>query len=409
MRVIVTGHAGLEKREFLQQVVDFCAGKGQRVVVHDLEQSMLQLHRGLRSPFHLQQPHYVLADLRRRAFQRIIDRLAEETNVLVHLHATYRVLGVPFSIADIDQLKRFGPDMYVVLIDDVYRVKSRIMHWVERMRGRGYRLTAIERISLRELMDWRAEEILATKLLADNAGKNGNPAPCYIVARRHGPDIFHKLMFLSQEALGDEGKLKVYASFPISKLFREEYQELKAEVESFRNRLRSDPDLIVFDPWTIDERKLVRAIEADPGADPVRITDPDGTGDYRLPLDEVLDVVDHLVEHVSVRDWALIDQSDLVIAYRPEMSGGVRDEIAYASRTGKGVYAVWPREDGPPGDLESPHIDLLTETLDDLLREIKREAGSEEPQARKPAPSPAKSARKKKRGPKTKRSGRRSR
>jgi hypothetical protein len=77
----------------------------------------------------------------------------------------------------------------------------------------------------------------------------------------------------------------------------------------------------------------------------------DELGTAEIPVAEIQDLLNKIQEenesiiddHITFRDYRLIDQADYVICYRPyyqnEYHGGVDDEISYANDTSRLVYA----------------------------------------------------------------------
>ena len=59
---------------------------------------------------------------------------------------------------------------------------------------------------------------------------------------------------------------------------------------------------------------------------------------------------DDILDQVVVRDYKLIDQSDMIVVYYPvtTLSAGVLSEINYSFTHNKEVYAIFPQEDISP-------------------------------------------------------------
>ena len=214
-------------------------------------------------------------------------------------------------------------------------------------------------------MEWRASEIMLGQSLAEHCSLEKRNVKHYIVAKRHGPELIYELLFESSEARPRGGKKKIYASFPITKTFQDEC--LRKEVNSFRERLKNENRWIVFDPWTIDERSLVYAVDqAHHRMQSVSVKDQDGA-QYNVSRVEALAIVRDIDAQIPLRDYQLIESCDLLVAYRAGMSEGVRDEIQYANQLGIPVYAVWPSTDSPPVVFRKIHLTAYRHNLDELL------------------------------------------
>jgi len=68
----------------------------------------------------------------------------------------------------------------------------------------------------------------------------------------------------------------------------------------------------------------------------------------RFRLSELERVIPDIKGQIVARDFKLIEQSDMVVAYipqrdsRPELSVGVINELAYARQCTIDTYAIWP-------------------------------------------------------------------
>jgi hypothetical protein len=96
--------------------------------------------------------------------------------------------------------------------------------------------------TLKDIMVWREEEILATEILAHSIGGHGR---YYVLARGHGAGTAESLVRLMFET---ETK-KIYPSFPMSHVM--DMPETLAEIDGFRDSLAEH--FICFDPGDLDE------------------------------------------------------------------------------------------------------------------------------------------------------------
>ena len=89
----------------------------------------------------------------------------------------------------------------------------------------------------------------------------------------------------------------------------------------------------------------------------------------RVSVREVLDIAGDIDGQIYMRDFKLIDQSDMICSYIPELPGGmpglssgVERELQHAFEHTKEVYVVWKPEKAP-----SPFI---TETATRIFRTV---------------------------------------
>ncbi len=282
-----------------------------------------------------------------------------------------------FPIPTLRHFVRYGPDVIITLIDDVHTCYERIRR---RPRTRS-------NFTLRDILIWRSLSVYAGDFVASalrEAGSGRRPSN-YMVAVKHPLRMFERLLF-------EPGALRAYCSFSITGLRADAGR--RAAVDRFRARMHER--FCVFDPLTIEDRLCQNRLEEITREGGEGAADPSGTitltGSERwglgegfsavddrldggagapsifpmeIPVREILEVAsaketpqgrdpsvtDNLIRE---RDFRLIDQSDTVVVYRPNIagrvSGGVAHEAAYASQVGlKTWYYYWPPEDGPMG------------------------------------------------------------
>ena len=71
--------------------------------------------------------------------------------------------------------------------------------------------------------------------------------------------------------------------------------------------------------------------------------------EFKIPLREIEDAKEDIVDQVVARDYKLINQSDIIIVYYPVtyLSAGVLSEINYGFTHNKEVYAIFPHSVSP--------------------------------------------------------------
>ncbi|MHC4651038.1 MAG: hypothetical protein ACYTES_09285, partial [Planctomycetota bacterium] len=150
---------------------------------------------------------------------------------------------------------------------------------------------------------------------------------------------------------------KVYPSFPMTHVV--DMPDVLAEIDHFRAELAQR--FITFDPGDVDEKLLLdRALAAAAnGEDWVTVTaHPFGAAQaesqLRISVREVLDIAGDIDGQIYMRDFKLIDQSDMICSYIPELPGGlpglssgVERELQHAFEHTKEVYVVWKPKKSP--------------------------------------------------------------
>ena len=362
MRTIVTGQIGMHKKPYLDAVADLVGRRGGRIEVFHIGNLMYAEAPDIRAGRILDLPLSRLNALRRAVFKDIIAQTApasEHPNVIINTHATFRWRHGLFSAFDFDQIQLFEPDMFICLVDNVETVHHRLHaeHDID--------------ATLKDCMVWREEEILATELLAQAVGCQHG---FYILSRgRQHETIQTCLRLITRPDIP-----KVYPSFPMSHVM--DMPEILAKIDQFRAGLAEH--FITFDPGDVDEKLLLeRAIAAaQQGRDWVEV-EPHAFGArtddercIRVSVREVLDIAGDIDGQIYMRDFKLIDQSDMICSYIPELPGGmpalssgVERELQHAFEHTKEVYIVWKPKKTP-----SPFI---TETATKIFSSVEEAMG----------------------------------
>ncbi len=365
MRAVVTGQVGMDKKAYLDEVADLAGRRGRRVDVHHIGDLMYAESPDVRPGRILDLPLARLKALRRAVFRDVIAQTSppeDRPNVVINTHATFRWRHGLFCGFDFDQMHRLDPGLFVCLVDNIEMVHHRLHaeHDID--------------ATLKDCMVWREEEILATELLAEALG---GPGRFYILSRgRHRPTVETCLRLVTRPDMR-----KVYLSFPMSHVA--DMPPVLEEIARFCARL--DERFITFDPGDVDEKVLLeRAIAASrSGRDWVEVAPPPGGGDgggepVRVSARDVLDVAGDIDGQIYMRDFKLIDQSDMICSYIPELPGGlpglssgVERELQHAFEHTKEVYVVWrPRRSPSPFITET--ATRVFPTVDDALEHFER-------------------------------------
>lgn len=325
MRAIVTGQVGVEKAAYLQAVRQIAANNGIDLFICNVGDMMYAEAPDVPPGRILNLPITRLNTLRRSVFKEILNFAERHEHVIVNTHATFRWRHGLFSAFDFDQIRKFNADTYITLLDNAENVHHRLL--------RDHDLAH----TLKDIMVWREEELLATEILANIAkgyghffmlsrGRSGNTA-----------DTLFRLLF--------RGNLKkVYLSFPMSHIM--DMPQAQAEVDSFKQSMGEH--FTCFDPADVDEFTLhaqaIAALQDGQGT----ITAQTSEGPLTIKTADVAQCAGDIMGQIYARDFKMIDQSDMIVSYVPELasgkpsiSSGVERELQHAFEGAKEVYVIW--------------------------------------------------------------------
>ena len=356
MRTVITGQIGMDKKPYLEEVSRLAGERGGNIEIFNVGQMMYREGPDIREGRILDLPLSRLHSLRRAAIKDIVSQtspIEEHQHVIMNTHATFRWRHGLFPAFDFDQLIEFQPDLFICLVDNIEVVHDRLHaeHDID--------------ATLKDCMVWREEEILATELMAQGVGCRNS---FYVLSRgRHQSttETCYRLVARSDMK-------KVYPSFPMSHVV--DLPDVLAEIDQFRAALAEH--FITFDPGDVDEKLLLDSgieaakngkdwIEVEPHAFGGKI---DGEP-MRVSVREILDIAGDIDGQIYMRDFRLIDQSDMIVSLVPELPGGipglssgVERELQHAWEHTKEVYVVWKPKKPP-----SPFI---TETATKIFKSV---------------------------------------
>lgn len=345
-RIVVTGQVGLNKKPFLEQVVQIAAEHGKSLRLFNIGDMMYGEAPDLVAGRILDLPLGRLNALRRAVFKDVLVEAQGGQDVMVNTHATFRWRHGLFPAFDFDHMQQFDADLYITLVDNLDVIHENLSreHVVSH--------------SLKDIMVWREEEILATEVLASSLRKFG----CfYILARGEGRDTAKSLYSLIYEP----EKRKVYPSFPMTHVM--DLPETLAEIDAFRNVLSEH--FITFDPGDLDEKRLLFEAGSATQRGEDKITLKVSGREVTFSVAEITSVASDIDGQIYARDFKLVDQSDMIVSFVPEMpdgkpglSSGVERELQHAYEVTKEVYVVWK-----PACEPSPFI---TETATKVFKSV---------------------------------------
>jgi len=349
MRAIVTGQVGLDKKQYLDAVARLAGENRTPIACYHVGDRMYAEATDVSPGRILDLQLSRLHSVRRSVFKDIIVESANQPDVIVNTHATFRWRHGLFRAFDFDQVERLRPDMFICLVDNVESVHHRL--------SREHNLD----VTLKDLMVWREEEILATELLALATGCSNQ---CYVLPRgRFTPTTGRCFQLICRPKVA-----KVYLSFPMSHVV--DMPDVLEEIDAFKAEISRH--FVTFDPADVDEKLLLdSAIKAaKQGRDFIeaRAALPDGAlKTFPVSVKQVLEITGDIDGQIYARDFQLIDQADMIISLVPALpsgvpaiSSGVERELHHAYEHGKGVYVIWKPVRAP-----SPFI---TETATRVFR-----------------------------------------
>ena len=354
MRAIITGQVGVEKKPYLDAVARFAGQQGEDVAIYHVGDMMYNEGRDVRPGRILDLPLSRLNSLRRAAVKDVITDSKGKNNIIVNTHATFRWRHGLFSAFDFDQIRLLEPNLFICVVDNIEVVHHRL--------HKEHDIDA----TLKDCMVWREEEILATELLSQAFPGS----QFYIMARgRHTSTTRTTFRLLCRPQMK-----KVYPSFPMSHVV--DMPDILAEIDRFRAALAEH--FITFDPGDVDEKLLLdRAILAAREGKEWLEVEPHlfggavkpGSAPIKVRVREVLDIAGDIDGQIYMRDFRLVDQSDMIVSYIPELPGGVpglssgvERELHHAWEHTKEVYVVWKPKKAP-----SPFI---TETATRIFKTV---------------------------------------
>ena len=332
-RVVVTGQVGVDKKPFLERVARLAESRGEAVRVFHLGDLMYREAPDVRPGRILDLPLARLHALRRSVFKDVLAEVDTPATVIVNTHASFRWKHGLFPAFDHDQMLALNADLYITLVDNLDAVHERLTreHDVPH--------------TLKDILVWREEEILATEVLASAVRGQG----CfYVFARGHEDSALRSLCRL---IFRPEVK-RVYPSFPMTHVM--DLPETLAAIDAFRTAL--EEHFITFDPADVDEKRLLFEAGAatQRGETTFRVT----VHGRELEFDvaEMTGVARDIDAQIYARDFKLIDQSDMIVSFIPELpsgkpglSSGVERELQHAYESTKEVYIVWqPKAEPSP-------------------------------------------------------------
>lgn len=252
----------------------------------------------------------------------------------VSTHVSFRWKKHLISAFNFHYVNSLNPDVYINVIDNAHNIYVNL-HYDRAWRGR---------LTLKEILVWRDEEAFITRMLAEYQRK-----PFYLFPRREDPAMLERILFQVERArkLGEKPVPKVYLSYPITHV--KGNPEIMKEKDEVKKRLK-EAGLVVFDPISIEDSVLIdmaHQAQAE-GKDVIEVEVDGKVGEIKVS--EVMSAINDIKDQIVVRDYQLINQSDMIVVFYPTkvLSPGVLSEIKYGYTHNKNVYAIFPFEESSP-------------------------------------------------------------
>jgi len=325
MRIIITGQVGVDKGPYLEQVAEIARRQNQPLKVFHVGRMMYEEAPDVPPGRILNLPISRLNTLRRAVFKEIIRQADNHQHVIVNTHATFRWRHGLFAAFDFDQISAFNADLYITLLDNAESVHQRLVrdHEIDH--------------TLKDIMVWREEELLATEIVASIARGYGH---FYMISRGRSIPTAATIYRLILEPQ----RKKVYLSFPMSHVV--DLPNTLEEINGFKATIAEH--FTCFDPGDVDEYLLYTAADRaqQEGIETIEAQAADGP--VTLKTADVMQISGDIMGQIYARDFKMIDQSDMIISLipelpqgRPGLSSGVERELHHAYEGGKEVYVVW--------------------------------------------------------------------
>ncbi len=273
---------------------------------------------------------------RLKALEKIINRINAEGGVhIISTPVHFEWKGNRFEGLTEDDVQVLNPDMFIILFDDIVRVRDRLandVQWQDHM------------YTLGEIANWRREEVNSVYKLAESFIPKRN---IQLVAYENDREIIRDLIYKpSKEA--------VYLSHPITG----EGADFFKKITKFQDSLSEY--YVIFDPYLIKDWDIVEqwrdaineTIDAGqemPDTFTFNMTYKTGPMEAEFDIKEVETAIKNLRFQIIDSDYKIIENSDLVVVDHPRksISAGVMCETVYAKGPAKLVYAYYPYEPSP--------------------------------------------------------------
>lgn len=309
MRVFCTGISGSDKRSYLEETIKFAESKNKKIlffstgslmlkhfidsgIINNTEDEIKELERYI-----LDYPESTLKSAAGAIFHQTKEGIKDYENAIINSHARFLWNKYPITAHTTKHINDLNIDLFVTVIDYEEDIKRRLDEDVQ---------WKPQNLSIDEILDWQADEILETRNWAKIKEK-----PHFTITRKLSETTLYKLMFHSSIK-------KVYLSFPMT--FLQHNNEANKKIDEFAAELNER--FIVINPKSTELSNSIRNIKSD--------------------------------ENTVYRDEKIyVGQSNITVAYFPSKesivyASGVDAELNEAFKRGKEVWVIWPKENFSP-------------------------------------------------------------
>lgn len=301
--------------------------------------------------------------------------------IFINLHSCYfhNRTQEYLSLLDLKKIKELDPQIVITFIDDIFDIHQRL----NELGGiyHDYATANQTQMILRyfSLLDWRSKETMMSKFVATQLEK-----PHYVLAVKHSYTTLFNLVFKEKQFK------KAYLSHPITEVRRLEKendpqtQRIKNEIDQLENSLSKI--FTTFSPTTIDEYRIYTEVKPKTNStkqekiyfsiltkrwDEEKYASQDDflyrvsgfAGENSLwikdktqieqdpEINQLLSALSSRISNqVTTRDYTLVEQSEVLIIYRPlfngNASGGVQEEFRYYNELEKKLcFILCPIDD----------------------------------------------------------------
>jgi adenylate kinase len=358
MKIVVSGMVGLDKKDYLEEVCAYARRHGKEILLCNVGDRMYAEAPDVPAGRILDISRQRLHSLRRSVFKDILAQASRHEHLIVNTHATFRWRHGLFPAFDFYQIRALKPDMFVCLIDSAERLGARLKKDHQ------------SRHTLKDVLVWREEEILGTQMMQEGTCPE---APFYCLARglaKNTVETFYRLAF-------EPNRPRAYLSFPMTHVAG--LPDVIAEIERFRGKMKEL--FTCFDPGDLEEAYLPYYAKKArrQGQKTFEVTVLGQK--VQLDVEEVLQIEADISSQIYARDFALIDQSEMIISFVPELpdgmpvlSSGVERELQHAHEAAKQVYVIWTAK-RPPSVFVTQTATRVFSSIQEALEYFHKEYG----------------------------------
>jgi len=320
------------------------------------------------------------------AFEEAIkmEKEGESDITILCMHLIYLRNNRYFSPLDLSLLRDYSPDGFITLIDDIYLIKKRIMLRSEESAFK-------TDLHLRDIISWRSIELSLSDMLCSFLGEKMKLFNFILSVKQPVSTLYNIIL--------NPTKLKIYIAHPIT--VAKNNTDLIEEIEAFKDIIHRE--FTVFDPTTIDERLLTYSLEEQypdwrsisrgqlaelvvelnygnrwpVNHEPILSSSIEELFPIEIDAEEIIDIGEAIDDHIQSRDYRLISQSDVMVAFRPNYkkrtSPGVLSEMHHARDVAlKPCHMYFPESDGEREASPFRGGGFSYRTIEDLLESLRK-------------------------------------